>query len=200
MAVINRFSKSALGFSLIEVLIAVFVLAVGILGVGGLQLMSKRSNLEAVQRSTAAALTQDLAERMRANPDQLATYTNGGVGRVLTGSTLSSVDCSSACTEAQLASFDLFQFEQALAGVTEKIGTQNAGGLFVPLACIDGPNGGAGTYTIAVAWRGRTRLSNPSTHACGAGLGLYDTTGSGPAETDVYRRVIVVSTYIAPTF
>ncbi len=57
-----------------------FVLSIGILGVAGLQVTAKRSNFEATQRATAAALAQDIVERMRSNSEQLGTYTDAGVG------------------------------------------------------------------------------------------------------------------------
>ncbi len=183
------------GFSLVEVLIAVLVLSVGILGVAALQVTTKRSNFEAVQRSSAAVLVHDLIERMRANADELASYTNNGAGLTLDGGTIgAATDCAvSSCNAAQLAQFDLFEWEQALAGVTEQVGGNNSGGLVTPTACITGPNGGSGTYTIALAWRGLSKLSNPTLNACGQGTGRYDSA----TENDVYRRLILLETFIS---
>lgn len=182
------------GISLLEVLIAVFTLSVGVLGVAGLQLTAKRSNLEAMQRATAASLTQDIVERMRANGEELGAYTAAGAGLTLTGATMAAVDCSADCTPAQLALYDLYEWEQALNGITRLSGGTSTGGLTLPIACITGPDGGSGNYTIAVAWRGMTRLSDPVTNACGAGSGRYD--GTGGADPDAYRRVLVLETFI----
>ncbi|MFN2301346.1 MAG: type IV pilus modification protein PilV, partial [Gammaproteobacteria bacterium] len=67
------------------------------------------------------------------------------------------------------------------------------GGLVDPTACITGPFGGiSGVYTVTIAWRGVTPLSNPTADACGEGLDLY-----GDAEE--YRRILVIRTYITPT-
>lgn len=183
------------GASLVEVLVAVSVLAVGLLGTTTLQLTSKRANLEARERVTATAIAQELAERMRLNAGQLAAYTNMGVGRTLNGSTLAAVDCSSGCTKTQMAASDLYQLEQSLAGVNERNAGADVGGLSSPLACISGPDGTSGEYSVAIAWRSRTKLSDPGLHTCGQGSGLYDTAGG--AETDVYRRVLLLRTYIA---
>ena len=188
-------AKYRRGMSLIEVLIAVFVLSIGLLGVTALQLTSKRASQEALQRTTATMLAQDIVERMRANPAQLSTYTNAGATRTLTGSTMSSVDCSSDCTAGQLAQYDLYEWENAIAGVTAQSGGSNVGGLVSPTACVTGPAGGSGVYEIAVAWRGLTRLSNPTIDACGAGSGLYDSNDG--TEADVYRRVLLIETFIA---
>ncbi len=182
-----------------EVLVAVFVLGVGLVGIAGLQFTSKQSNFAALQRVTAVALAQDIIERMRTNPEALDVYTNAGAGRTLDGSTMGAVDCASAsCTPAQLAQYDLFQWEQALVGVAEQQGTDKRGGLTLPTACVSGPDGGSGVYTVAIAWRGLTKLSDSTVNTCGQGTGRYD--AEGGTEPDVHRRVLEVATYIGEPF
>ena len=187
------------GFSLIEIMVAVFVLAVGVLGVGALQVTSKRANFEAVQRATAVAMAQDVIERMRANPTQLAEYTFHGVELPSSTSTVEAQDCSAACTPERLVHYDLGEFERTLTGVAEQTSSgTNTGGLTSPKACITGPAGGAGgsgNYVVAIAWRGLTRLANPTTQSdCGENSGLYD--AAAPSD-NLYRRVLVVETFIA---
>lgn len=58
------------GFTLLEVLIALLVLSVGLLGIAGLQLTSLRSNHSAYLRSQATILAYDILDRMRANRAQ----------------------------------------------------------------------------------------------------------------------------------
>lgn len=193
----DAFPRTLRGFSFVEVLVAVFVMSVGLLGVGALQVTSKRSNLEAVQRATAVALASDIIERMRANAQELAAYSNGGTGFTLTGSTMSQILCSTNCTPEQLAAYDLHEFERALGGAAEKSGSANVGGLVTPTACVTGPNGISGVYTIAIAWRGTTKLSNPTLHSCGATSGRYDAVSGGVTEADVYRRLFVMQTYVS---
>ncbi|KXJ32824.1 type IV pilus modification protein PilV [Pseudomonas sp. HUK17] len=55
------------GATLIEVLVAMFILAIGLLGLAGLQAMSVQSNQGAYYRSQATILANDIADRMRAN-------------------------------------------------------------------------------------------------------------------------------------
>lgn len=55
------------GFSLLEVLIAVLVLSVGLLGMAGLQLNAMKFNQTAAVRTHATVLAYDIADRMRAN-------------------------------------------------------------------------------------------------------------------------------------
>jgi type IV pilus assembly protein PilV len=66
MKFINGFTKQQ-GTSLLEVLIAVLVLAIGILGVVGLQSVSLRSTNTAHERAMAVILSETLFEVMRAN-------------------------------------------------------------------------------------------------------------------------------------
>lgn len=61
------------GATLIEVLIAIIVLAIGLLGLGLLQVTSVQSNHSAYYRSQVTILASDLADRMRANRTEALT-------------------------------------------------------------------------------------------------------------------------------
>jgi type IV pilus assembly protein PilV len=62
------------GISLIEILVAIVVLSIGLLGLAGLQANSLRTSQSALYRSQAAAYAEDMAERMRANLGGARTY------------------------------------------------------------------------------------------------------------------------------
>lgn len=62
------------GVSLLEVLIAVLVLAIGVLGAAALQLNALRYNASAVHTTQASFIAYDMLDRMRANADNLASY------------------------------------------------------------------------------------------------------------------------------
>ena len=55
------------GLTLIEILIALLVMSIGLLGLAGLQTVSLKFNTSAYYRTQATALSYDLADRMRAN-------------------------------------------------------------------------------------------------------------------------------------
>jgi type IV pilus assembly protein PilV len=190
----NPHPRSQKGSNLIEVLVTLVVVSIGLLSAMSLQLLSKRSNFDAAQRTIAANLTQDLFARMRTNPNALINYIPGGTlgGDVLGGAPV--VDCQAVganCTPAQLAGYDLWHWEQQLDGAFETSAGVAVGGLTLPTACITGPAfGGAGNYTVAIAWRGLTDSSNPANNACGQGSGNY---GTG----DRYRRLMVVQTFLS---
>lgn len=63
------------GFTLIEILVAMLILTVGILGVAAMQLVSFQTNQSAYSRSQATYLAQDMFDRIRANPAGYGTTT-----------------------------------------------------------------------------------------------------------------------------
>ena len=60
-------AQSASGFSIIEVLVALLVLGVGVMGYAALQLKSVRLSEETYSRSQAMSVAQDFIERVRVN-------------------------------------------------------------------------------------------------------------------------------------
>ncbi len=62
-----RMTMKQSGFTLLEVLIAVLVLAIGLLGLAGLMTSSIRNNQSAYQRTQATWLAYDVVDRMRIN-------------------------------------------------------------------------------------------------------------------------------------
>lgn len=67
-------SRAAAGFTLIEVLVAMLVLAVGMLGIAAMQMRGLQFNHDAYLRSQISVLAYDIADRMRINRDSLAAY------------------------------------------------------------------------------------------------------------------------------
>ncbi|MBK1888113.1 MULTISPECIES: type IV pilus modification protein PilV [Marinobacter] len=61
------YRKPQRGFTMIEILVAVLVLAIGLLGVAGVQLVSMQQTVNSTLRSEATMYAQTVAERLRAN-------------------------------------------------------------------------------------------------------------------------------------
>ena len=177
---------------MLEVLIATLVMTIGVLGAANLLVSSKQGNLEALQRTQAAQFADSLVERMRVNSLALDVFTNDGGGRTIVAVPATPTSCTGGCTRDELALFDLDEVTQATFGQGELLAGAPIGGLTDPTICVLGPAGGNGFYTVAIAWRGLSRLSNPTSSACGQNSGRY---GSG-ADADTFRRVLEVTTYI----
>lgn len=62
------------GFMLIEVMVAVVVLSLGLLGLAGLQAVNLKANANASLRSQAVILAADMLDRVRANSSNVASY------------------------------------------------------------------------------------------------------------------------------
>jgi type IV pilus assembly protein PilV len=192
----NRNSKQA-AFSLIELLVSIVVFSVGLLGIAGLQMVSKKANFEGMQRTVASQVASGMLEDMRANGSGISIYAAApdlGGGK-LSGLPVSNCrNVNTPCTPAQKAGHDLWYWERVLDGAQE-IGVEGqAGGVLTPTLCINGPAGGvAGVYLVSVAWYGSSSLMNPDTDVCGAGSGKY-------GDNDVNRRVLQVATFIDPNF
>lgn len=196
------------GVSLIEVLVSLVILSLGVLAVVALQLVSKRNNADAGQRTIAAQLAYDMIERMRANSTQatLTAYLTGSnpVGRNSKGGTEPSPNCSistSPCTATQIIPHDLWEWEQALDGASETIGTGKTGGLLSPTGCIErttDDGGGDGIYTITIAWRGSVTIpdANAGTAECGRSGQPGNSTEELYGPQDEYRRSVRLPVYI----
>jgi type IV pilus assembly protein PilV len=104
MSMMNLARKQQ-GASMLEVLIAVLILAIGLLGVASLQLWGLRYNQSAYLRSQATIIAYDMADRMRANPNGVAA---GYYNNISSSSLPSDPGCiSTGCTPQQLADYDI---------------------------------------------------------------------------------------------
>ncbi len=104
--------KNDQGFTLLEVLIALLVLSIGLLGLAALQTTGLRSNQMASMRTQATQVTYDITDRMRANP--LGTTASDYVVDTATHPTATK-DCAAvSCTPAELATYDLEDWKNTL--------------------------------------------------------------------------------------
>jgi len=191
-------NKKQAGYLLVEVLVSMLIVTVGVVGIAKLQHVSKNSNAQAVQRTIASHLTDNLIERVRTNTGGINTYFPSDSTVVLTGSTSAPAALCTAgnvCTAAQLAAFDIWEWEQNLIGTFETASGAATGGLVNPIVCLQRPAGGGdGLYHIAIAWHSHSRLeqqpvvANANASTCGAGVtdNAYDATGGNDNE---HRRV-----------
>ncbi len=110
--------KTHTGFTLIEVLIAMLILAVGLLGLAALQTSTLRSNLAAYNHGQATQLLYDIADRMRANNctapatcNYIITDSNSLTGQSVTTSCATP---PTGCIASVLANNDLIEWNDAI--------------------------------------------------------------------------------------
>ncbi|MDH5277309.1 MAG: type IV pilus modification protein PilV [Gammaproteobacteria bacterium] len=125
------------GFSLVEVLVALVVMSVGMLGIAALYLEGLRAGRTALYRTTAVTLAADMADRIRANSTAGVAYAGTGPG-----TDSNCINGTNDCTANQLADDDWFNWTNQLAAQLP----DGAAGE------IDVAGAAPATYTITVAW------------------------------------------------
>jgi type IV pilus assembly protein PilV len=134
-------SNQQQGFSLIEVLIALIIMSVGMLGIAGLYVQSLQAGRTSMFRHQAIALAGDVADRIRANPTAGSAYVGEGANNRCVGEAVN-------CSEIEMAQHDIFLWKRQ-AGETLP-GSAATGGGDVTVQY----DGGAEPplYTITVSW------------------------------------------------
>ncbi len=127
------------GFTLVEVLVALVVMSVGMLGIAALYLEGIRAGRTSLYRTTAVSLASDMADRIRANRNAGLAYAGTGPG-----ADGGCVNGAVNCTPEQLADDDWLDWSTQLASQLP----EGAGGEIDVVVAVPAPP----TYTITVAW------------------------------------------------
>lgn len=126
----------ARGFTLVEVLVAMVVLGVGLLGIAGLYVTTLRSGGGSIYRMQAVSSATDLADRIRANRTAVFAYAGAAANNNCYGA--AAVNCSPSL----MAANDLFVWQAQLARVLPGgNGAVAVAGAAVPY-----------TYSVTVNW------------------------------------------------
>jgi type IV pilus assembly protein PilV len=159
------------GAGLLEVLVALVITAIGLLGIAGLHVKAQHAEMESYQRSHALILLQDMVHRMRSNRSGRSEYPE-----TLVSDSDFAVTDSCDLQGATRAASDISCWQNLLAGASERQGdstdsTLNSGGIIGGRGCITG-NGE--DFFVTVAWQGLTDIkaasNDPRTsNHCGSG-------------------------------
>ncbi len=153
------------GISLIEVMIALVVFALGVGGMAGLQLRSMSMSMDSQQRSVVLAKSQELADRMRSNNKSIADYVNtfNNTGDAYCGiepqvnCADSNAGSAAVCSGAQMAEFDLWDiFCRDQSGLNETVIDWRTEVTCSTVAC----DVGIDTVTIVTTWISRVGDTN----------------------------------------
>ena len=158
------------GFTLIEALIAMVVLAIGLLGVAKLQSSTRQFEMESYQRAQAVILLQDMAGRLAANRAAAQCYavtTNTTAGSPWVGTGYSSTPACTVGTinQQNTAVADLTEWDRQLKGASETAGGTSVGAMIGARGCItyDATND---YYLISIAWQGLMQTGVPAGLTC----------------------------------
>jgi len=166
------------GSTLIEVLVALIVIAFGLLGLAGLQTRMQASEMEAYQRSQALILLNDMANRVAINRRVAAAY--------VTAAPLGS-GMTCPATSGTRDQIDKAEWCEALQGAAERAGASKVGTVVGGRGCVQ--RLGNNEYLITVAWQGLVPVSVPSSGVT-CGKDLYDGAAGAPCTGDLCRRTV----------
>lgn len=144
------------GISLIESLVAIVVMALGLLGILGVQMRTLADTQTGVRRAQAILLIEDLSERMKVNPNalnNLDSYASSFDDTPTPGS------CTNACIPADQASYDLARWKETVKA-NLPLGQAS---IFVAKGETDDAN--RRQLGVMISWRENERVANDTDDA-----------------------------------
>ncbi len=146
------FVSRSRGFTLLEVLIAIVIFSIGLLGLAGLMVVSVKTNHSAYLRTQATFIAESMADRMRANTMAVWSNSYNDAGYPITGTD----PCAggAACGYAALAVHDQIAFSDQLTtqlpNATAAIECTPAAGIVTPNINANPPYNGL--CSIRINW------------------------------------------------
>ena len=99
------------GVTMLEILIAILIISVGLLGTAGLQAVSLRASVAANERTTATLLAYDALDRIRAN---MTGFTAGAYSNYIATQHANCLTLA-GCTAQELAQHDMWEWNNSIA-------------------------------------------------------------------------------------
>ena len=154
------------GFTLVEVMVAMVIFSVGLLGLAGLQSLGMTNNQTAYYRTVAMQMASNMSDRMRTNISAVNAGTYNAVAAVAVPAPLVTDCIAATCTPAALGAFDIFEWQTTIAAELP----QGRGSVTrVPLA------GGGNQFVVCVMWN-ELKVAVPVVPACLAIPSTYNPT------------------------
>jgi type IV pilus assembly protein PilV len=148
--------KRVRGVSLVEVLVALVVLSVGLLGIAALLVQSVQGSRSALFRTEAVNLVSDMADRIRANANGGAAY--AGAGALTTCQAIKDNEGTN-CSMAELAADDVERWRRAVRNTFPRVSDA------IPSATVQHFAGSPERYQITVAWQESQGAAAPSQYS-----------------------------------
>lgn len=191
------------GSSMLEILVSIFIMTLGLLGMAALQVRAQQAELESYQRAQGMILVNDMVDRINANRKAAGCYnfTAAATGTPFAGTPPVGSSSSSAptcgafgTTETRArANTDLQEWHDTLKGAAEQLGSTQVGAMIGARGCVSADTTASpNVYRVSVAWQGMVKSRDPemvdAAYTCGK-------TQYGSDES--LRRVISVTIPIA---
>jgi type IV pilus assembly protein PilV len=176
------------GFTLLEVLVTAVIIAVGLLGLAGLQAKMAATQMEAYQRAHALVLLEDMVARINSRRSHAKAGEYAAVGTMTIVGSGDDFDPAQGCAQADLTERDLCEWSGALKGAgTTDDSEVFLGAMIGARGCIEQLSVNPPTFRVSVAWQGLSDTVAPSL-TCGQDVD-YGSAGR--------RRVLAVQLSLA---
>lgn len=122
------------GVSLVEVLVAVLVLSVGVIGMAGLQVQALQASTDSSQRTTALILARSIVGQMRSNVGAMSDY----------AAAYQNIDCDAGapqscsgakCSTGQMAAYDAYSLMCGNGGAAKSAMAEHLASPTVDIVC-----------------------------------------------------------------
>lgn len=149
--------KQQTGVSLIEVMVSLFIIALGLFGLAALQSRTLIYNQSAYQRTIAADLANDLAERIRANRTPFLAVSDDASATLLpnppdfTKCTAVTLSAASATCNSQASGTNSYLLVSDMSEWFQSLRTQLPNGSFT-LTSTPATSSGFLRYTLTISW------------------------------------------------
>lgn len=155
------------GVTMLEVLITIFIVSFGLLGLAGLQARMVVAQVEAYQRAQGITILKNMVTRLHAAHPTTAADVASYVTDTPRGTGQDLQDCS-VLTGAAL---DLCEWNNALLGATETTAAGNVGAMTGARGCVESVAVAPPPYTfkVSVVWQGMSDTAAPASTTCGSG-------------------------------
>lgn len=164
--------RSQTGFTLIEALVTVVILAFGLVGMVAMQAKIQVAQTESYQRAQAILLLQDMSNRISANRVNAAQY-------VVTAPLGTGDTQPASCAGLTGVALDTCEWSQELKGAGEKQSANSVGAMIGARGCVEQVGLSPPVYRVTVVWQGLSALKAP-----------YVSCGQNLYGTDALRRAI----------
>lgn len=135
------------GVGLIEVLVALIIMSVGLLGIASLYVTALQAKTTSLSRMKAVNFAQDMADRIRTNPSAVSVYALGE-----SSTATQTADCAiNNCSNTEMAQYDQYQWDLMIKDTSN--GLSLPGQVKRSITVTDATSNSPASVTISLSWQ-----------------------------------------------